>query len=454
MDNINLEQKIHQEQFQARREKFFSKMNTDEIAVIVSGTQKVRTNDVHYKFRQNNNFWYLTGFPECNAIVVFIKQNKKNKYWLFCQEIDELHSIWDGEVIGTNRAKKIYKPDRVFPILEFWYGYKKLLNPTEAPNMIDENDKKEIFSASPRGWDILDEHWLDNDSLGLKRVEDVNEIIHSLRLIKDKLEIAMIQKAVDLSVKAHKKAMKFTCREICNSSDIYEYQVEATITHKFNSNNCDHAYSPIVAGGGNANTLHYIANNSKLIDGDLILIDAGAEYENYASDITRTFPVNGKFTLEQKNIYNLVLKMQETGLEMIKPGAIWQEIQDKIIKELVNGLIKLKILSGKVEEIIENKEYRKFYPHSFGHWLGLDVHDVGGYFSTSNKPIALVEGMVLTVEPGIYISENIAGVDKKWHNIAVRIEDDVVVTRDGCDVLSKKLPKSVSEIERWCDNNL
>ncbi len=440
---IDTDKEIAKQDFLNRRKKFFAQMQNDEIAMVFAATKKIKTNDVHYKFRQDNNFWYLTGFPEYNAIAVFFKTKDKEEYWLFCQEINHLQTIWDGKVIGCSKAKELYGVDKTFRLDEFKYGFNKLMNGSKTQSLIEEHEIEECRLNTFHGREILKDKWLDNKNF---KLIDHLAIIHSLRLEKDAKEIEMLQQAVDLSVEAHIKAMQFS------KPGVNEYEVAAILSHEFNRHNCEHAYLPIVAAGINANTLHYIANSSELEDGDLILIDSGAEYQNYASDITRTFPINGKFTKEQKIIYQLVLEMQETGFKAVKPGVAWNEIQDQIIRVLVEGLINLKILTGKVEDQLENGSYKQFYPHSFGHWLGLDVHDVGKYINGESF-IKLREGMVLTVEPGVYISKDMAGVDNKWHNISIRIEDDVVVTKDGCDVLSKNLPKTIEDIENCCKRN-
>jgi Xaa-Pro aminopeptidase len=275
---------------------------------------------------------------------------------------------------------------------------------------------------------------------------DITETIHEMRLIKSPAEIALMRKAAEISAQAHIRAMQF-CKPGVN-----EYQLEAEIMYEFQRNGARHpAYTSIVGGGANACILHYISNNEKVKDGELVLIDAGAEYNYYAADITRTFPANGRFSVEQRAIYELVLKSQLAAIKAVRPGAAWPSMQAAIVKVLTQGLIDLGILKGRLNDLIAKEAYFPFYMHKSGHWLGLDVHDAGRY-KIDGKWRTLKPGMVLTVEPGIYISADIPGVHKRWHNIGVRIEDDVLVTAKGCDILSRDVPKSVADIEALMAN--
>jgi len=270
----------------------------------------------------------------------------------------------------------------------------------------------------------------------------VADALHEMRVIKSPAEIRLIKKAVEITVEAHKQAMR-----ACKPGK-YEYELEAELSYEFQRHGARYpAYTPIVGAGKNSCVLHYVDNNQKIQNDDVVLIDAGAEYEYYAADVTRTLPANGKFSDEQRAIYNIVLEAQLAAIKTVRPGSPWSKAQDTIIRIMTRGLMDLKILKGKLETLIKEKAYLPFYMHGSGHWLGLDVHDVGRYRSTKDKWRTLKTGMILTIEPGIYISAGIKGVHKRWHNIGVRIEDDILVTQKGCEVLSADVPKTVSDIE-------
>jgi len=430
---------ISQKIFAKRREQVLKQINSHGIVIIPAAKEVIRSGDTHYYFRQDSNFYYLTGFEEPDAILVLIPQYQQGEYILFVREADPAKEIWDGKMAGTKGAKAHYHADIVYDINTFKEKLPTLLENRQfiySPVGKDQVFDQMIFEAV--------EKLRPKERKGIKAADifhNINAILSEMRLIKTPEEIELMQKAADISVNAHKRAMR-----VCKPG-MYEYELEAELMHEFYKNGARApAYTTIIGSGENTCTLHYISNNKQIQDDELILIDAGCEYHNYASDITRTFPANGKFSKEQAAIYNLVLQAQIAAINMIKPGLPWFEIQTCIIELFTKGLRGLGLLKGDVNQLIASKAVARFYMHSSGHWLGLDTHDVGNYkIDDAWRP--LQAGMVLTVEPGIYIPANQSDIDKKWWNIGVRIEDDVLVTENGHQVLTQALPKTVEAIE-------
>jgi len=419
---------ITKKEFLQRRKSLFQKLDPNSIAIIPAANEAFRNNDVHYPFRQNSDFYYLTGFEEPDAIAVFKRNKEGDTFYLFNRPVDPERARWDGPRAGQEGACKEFGADQSFPIDSFEEMLLGLLDGT-----------KHIYNA--RGVNQAVDASIANLKSGADNPVDLADVLHESRLIKSKAEIAAMKRAAEVSAGAHIRAMK-ACRP-----GLWEYQLEGEIMHEFFQKGCRFpAYSSIVGGGANACTLHYIDNESKLKDGDLVLIDAGAEYEYYASDVTRTFPVNGKFSKDQAALYDVVLSAQEAGIAQIKSGNICSSVQNTIIQEITQGLVDLKILKGDVKTLIEEEAHKEFYMHNAGHWIGLDVHDVGRY-KVNDQWREFEPGMVMTVEPGIYINAGNKSVDKKWWNMGIRIEDDIVVTEKGCDVLSKDAPKTRKEIE-------
>jgi Xaa-Pro aminopeptidase len=433
-------------EFKSRRNKLAALMRNESIMLLPGAKHQHRNGDVEYPFRQNSDFYYLTGFIEADAVMALTKDHKGNVvYMLFNLPHDPVAEVWQGKRVGQQAACKQFDVDEAYDIASIDEVLPKLFA-----------NKQAIYYplATNKEFDLKILNWL-NLARGLLRSKansevsfvpdaliDVLPLIHELRLFKSESEIANMRKAAEISAEAHIKLM-----QACKPGQM-EYQLEAIFNSYCLQAGCRGlAYNSIVAGGNNACTLHYVTNDQPLKDGDLVLIDAGAEYNYYAADITRTFPVNKKFTTEQREIYNLVLEAQLAGIEQVKPGNRQDSVHKKILEVLVHGLVKLKILHGDVAQLIKNQEYMKFYMHGSGHWLGLDVHDAGKY-KINNEARKFEPGMVLTVEPGIYIAYDTPGVDSKWFGIGVRIEDDVLVTAAGHDVLSKKVPKTIEEIER------
>jgi Xaa-Pro aminopeptidase len=409
------------------------------VAIIPTAPVQVRNRDVDYLFRPDSDFYYLTHFPEPEAVMVLVPERPQGEYILFCRERDPEKEIWDGYRAGIEGACDKYGADDAFPIDDI----DEIL-----PGLLENRDKVFCNIGRYPDFDKRLMGWV-NDVRAKSRngvhapgeFVDLDHIVHEMRLFKRADEAKIMRRAAKISAQAHIRAM-----QVCKPG-MYEYQIEAELLHEFRRNGSQYpAYPPIVGGGANGCILHYIENNAQLKNGDLLLIDAGCELDGYASDITRTFPVNGRFSDEQKAVYEVVLSAQHAAIEQVRPGNHWNDPHEAAVKALVDGLLELKLLKGKAEDIIEKQEYRKFYMHRTGHWLGMDVHDVGDY-KVDGIWRLLEPGLVLTVEPGIYISAGEKGVDERWWNIGIRIEDDVLVTRDGNEVLSIDAPKSVDEIE-------
>lgn len=424
--------------FAKRRAELMSQMGGG-VAIIPTSPVCNRNGDVDYVFRPDSDFYYLTQFPEPEAVAVFVPGREHGEYILFCRERNPEKEIWDGIRAGQAGACEIYGADDSFPIDDM---------DDILPGLLENREK--VFCNMGRFPDF--DHrlmaWVNevrtkarNGVHAPGEFVDIDHILHEMRLIKRSEEVRLMKRAAKVSAKGHERAMK-ACKP-----GMLEYELEAELFYEFNKGGSRApAYPPIVGGGANGCILHYIENNAKLNDGDLVLIDAGAEIDGYAADITRTFPVNGKFSKEQKLLYELVLKAQLTAIDEVKPGNHWNDPHDAAVRVLASGLRELGLLNGSTDELVENGHYKQFYMHRTGHWLGMDVHDVGDY-KIDNAWRMLEPGMALTVEPGIYIAGGDKTVDKRWWNIGIRIEDDVLVTQQGNDVLSKDIVKTVDDIE-------
>lgn len=434
---------IKMSEYASRRKKLMELVGPDSVVILVSAPLTQRNSDADYIFRQNSDFYYMTGFDEPEAVAVIAPKRKEGQFILFSQERIREEEIWTGLRAGQEGARKIYGADQAFSIAELEERLPSMLTGRKELHCSLGNDK----NADDVVLNALNQvrRYIRNGLQSPVQLVDVSDSIHEMRLIKSPAEIDLMRKAAEISSQAHIRAMKF-CKPGKN-----EFELEAEIMHEFQRNGARFAaYTSIVGAQENSCILHYIANNQKIKNGDIVLIDAGCEYQYYASDITRTFPANGKYSPEQRAIYELVLKAQLAGIKAVRPGALWTAPQTAIVKVITEGLVNLGILKGKVSKLIEEEAYRPFYMHKSGHWLGLDVHDVGRY-KVNGKWRTFQPGMVLTVEPGIYISplddSILKKVHKKWHNIGIRIEDDVLVTKTGNDVLSHVVPKTISEIE-------
>lgn len=432
------------------REALFDKLLPNSIAILPGALIKYRSQDVEYPFRQNSDFYYLTAFPESNALAVFIKENnnsKNNQFILFNQNLDLNAEIWHGSRIGQEQAMQVFGADVAYPINQIDEILPELLLNKEIlyyPMFKDTQLEASLFKWRKAALVKVKK----NNKAQIPQIaKDLLSIVHELRIIKSDLELKKIRLATQVSADAHNHIIKY----VAANNNLTERHVQSEFYSYCLKHGChDMAYQPIVASGNNACILHYTQNASVLKDNDLILIDAGAEYDCYAADITRVFPVNGKFSARQKDLYNLVLVAQKQAISKIKPGEAWSNIQQAVVKVLVDGLIDLKILTGDPVDLIAKGVYQEFYMHGSGHFLGMDVHDVGAY-NIKNKSRVLLPGMVLTVEPGLYFSKT-SRVAEEWRGIGIRIEDDVLVTEHNCEVLTKSAIKEIADIENLMIN--
>lgn len=430
---------MNQEIFAARRTAFLKKLG-DGMAILFAAPHAKRNDDVHFEYRTCSYFYYLTGVREQEAAAIFLP-GSATPYHLFVMPKNAEMEMWEGKRVGVEGAKSVFRADATHDIAEFEKVFRDLLKSsgTLYHNIGGFPEQDDLV------FNVLKNH-APNPRRGEKKFEglkNIRELINPMRKVKDASEIEAMRKSGRNSAIAHRKAMEFT------RPGQYEYQVEAEIEFWFRHGGAeDLAYSSIVAGGNNATVLHYKTNRDQLRDGDLILIDAGGEMDVYASDITRTYPVNGKFSPAQRALYEIVLRSQKEAIAMVKPGVRFLDIHKRTVEVLVEGLIGLGLLKGTAEEIVKDrKNYASFYPHNTSHWIGLDVHDCGDYFLPDGSSIPLEAGNVLTIEPGIYISEDRQDVPAEYRGIGIRIEDDVVVTATGSEVLTPEAPKEIAEIE-------
>jgi Xaa-Pro aminopeptidase len=407
------------------------------VAVIPTAPERTRNRDAHFPYRFDSHFYYLTGFPEPESVFVLVA-GEKTRSLLFCREKNLDREIWDGFRHGPDAAREVFGFDEAYPIGKL---------DEMMPDLLADQPVLHCHMGGDNAWDARVVGWInavrERARTGVsapRDIADVNTYVDEMRLRKDADELKVMRRAAAISTTAHQRAMRMA------RPGLSEYTIEAELLHEFRRNGAQApAYTSIVASGANACVLHYVANDALLKDGDLLLIDAGCELDGYASDITRTFPVNGHYSGPQKDIYELVLAAQAAAIAEVKSGNTWNTPHDAAVKTLTQGMIDLGLLSGSVEQALETESYRKFYMHRTGHWLGLDVHDVGDY-KREGQWRALDPGMVLTVEPGLYVRPDV-GVPDAFVNIGVRIEDDVVVTEYGCEVLTAAAPKSIREIE-------
>lgn len=430
---------IAQQEYAQRRQLLMSNIGKG-VAVFRSATMAVMHNDVEYVYRQDSDFYYLTGFNESEAVAVIAPNHDEHQFVLFVQPKDLSKEIWTGYRVGVEAAKEYYGADAVYSIDEL---------DEKLPEYLTTGDRIYYHLGRDQGFnEKIISHWqrlirtYPKRGYGPVAIEDSNFVLHPLRLVKSSTEIELIKKAIAISVKAHLKA-----KELAQPGR-YEYEIQAEIEHTFRSLGGDgYAYPSIVASGENACILHYIENNRRMEKGDLLLIDAGASFGYYNGDITRTFPISGSFSPEQKAIYDLVLSAQLSAIEELKAGNGYNQYHDKAVLVLVEGLKELKLLQGDTEEIIKEEKYKPFYMHNTGHWLGLDVHDAGVYKQDKDTWQTLKPGNILTVEPGIYISpfitpaEGQPEIPDNWKGIGVRIEDDVLITKSGSEILTSAVPK-------------
>ncbi len=413
-------------------------MGEGSIAILPASPERVRNRDVDYPYRVDSDFYYLSGFREPESVIVLMPGRDHGEFILFCREKDPEQEIWNGRRAGQEGAMADYGADDSFPVSDIDDILPGLLEKCEKVYYAIGCDPE--FDSRLLGWLKAIRQNVRSGARTPDEFVSLEHLLHDMRLFKSRYEVRQLQTAMDISVRAHKRAMRM-CRP-----GMMEYEVEAELLYEFNRAGCGFAYPSIVGGGANGCILHYTNNRDELKDGDLLLIDAGAEYDCYAADITRTFPVNGRFSGEQKAVYEVVLEAQLAAIRATKPGAQWQDPHHMAVRTLTDGMSHLGILKGSADYLIETEKYRQLYMHRTGHWLGMDVHDVGDY-KVGEEWRELEPGMVLTVEPGMYIAEDTPDVDERWWNIGIRIEDDVLVTNKGNKVLTHKMPKKVRDIE-------
>ncbi len=433
--------KIDEAHFARRRKRLLEQID-EGVILIPAATYCIRSNDTEYPFRQNSHFYYLCGFEEEGALLWLQRTKKGTKQILFVQKKDAAQELWTGTRLGVPAAKKRFRVDAVYDMEKFdklllkrlqgvhhlyidLYGNKKFLQ--HVHSLCATLHKDRSVRVSPQSF------------------LHVNGLIERMRLIKSDAEIARIEEALRITKEAHEKVMQAARK------GMMEYELQAIIEQVFTTRGAkSDAYTAIVASGNNANTLHYVANDAKLRHGDLVLIDAGCEYQMYASDITRTFPVSGTFSPPQKALYEMVLQVQTHVIKAIRPGIKRSKLQKLCETKLCEGMIALGILKGRCKTVLKKGEHKKYFPHGVGHWMGIDVHDQAPYYDEEGKELCLECGMVLTVEPGIYIDKNDKSVPKKYRGIGIRIEDNIVVTETGYRNLSKDIAKRVAEVEALC----
>jgi Xaa-Pro aminopeptidase len=425
------------QQVKQRREEFMKRIGGGA-AIFPSAPTAIRNNDVEHEYRQDTDFYYLTGFEEPHAVAVFAPDKPEHKFVLFVQPKDREREVWTGWRAGEDGARQDYGADAAFTIDKL---------DEELPRLIGQAEKIYYRFNDP----LFDERVValmrrfqrerQRSGAGPKAIIDPAEILHEMRLVKTGDDLELLRRAIDISCEGHLAAIRAL------RPTLYEYEIEAVLRYVFRKNGSPRpGYPPIVASGPNATVLHYTTNNRRIEDGDLLLIDAGTEFGYYTGDITRTYPAGGSFTQDQASVYQTVLDAQMAAIEAVRPGSTFIDPHDRAVRVLTEGMVRLGLLKGEVEKLIEEGEYKKFYMHRTSHWLGMDVHDAGPY-KVSDEWRKLEPGMVLTIEPGLYIAGDIEEVDPRYRGIGVRIEDDVLVTENGNEVLSARVPKTIEEIE-------
>ena len=432
--------KISLQDFARRRRELMALMEPNSIAILPSAGLLPRNGDVEYRFRQDSDFHYLTGFDEYDSVFVLIPDREHGEAILFCREKDEDLERWHGKVTGPEPAMQLYGLDDAFPITDI---------DDIVPGLIEGKSKLYYAMGVHAEFDNRVIGWVNsiaaNNRSGAQppgEFVQLGQYLHELRLFKSSQEIEVMRQAAVITGEAHSRVMSVT------RPGMYEYQLEAELEYCFVRLGArTPAYPSIVGGGSNACVLHYIQNDDVLRKGDLVLVDAGGEYESYAADVTRTFPVSGKFSKAQAELYELVLEAQQAAIDQVRPGNQWNQPHDAAVAVITAGLIRLGLLQGEVDDLIEAKTYKKYYMHKTGHWLGLDVHDVGEY-QVGGQWRVFETGMVTTIEPGLYISDDCDEAPARYRGVGIRIEDNVLVTRSGNEILTSSIPKTIAEIER------
>lgn len=424
--------------FQARREKFMQAIG-NAVAIIPAAPIRNRTADLDFEYRQDSDFYYLTGFKEPEAVLLLAPNHPEHKVVLFVRPRDPERETWDGRRSGTEGAVRDFGADAAYPIGEIDQILPRYLENQET--LYFRFGKEVDLDDQVMGWLGTVRAKARQGITAPTRLVDPSELLHEARLRKGPEEVELMRKAATIAAEAHTRAMQIS------RPGMYEYELQAEIEYTFRKRGAmGPSYGSIVGSGDNACILHYVENDAQMKDGDLVLIDAGAEYQFYASDITRTFPVNGRFSPAQREVYEIVLQAELEAIAHVKPGHSFQSVHDRAVQVLTEGLVRLGILEGNVDELIASGAFRRFFMHKTSHWLGIDVHDVGSY-KVKGEWRGLEPGMVLTVEPGLYIPEGSEGVDPKYWGIGIRIEDDVLVTETGHEVLTHEVPKAIDAIE-------
>jgi Xaa-Pro aminopeptidase len=429
---------VAKDEFARRRRQLARIMGRDAIAILPAAPVQMRNSDVEYAYRQDSDFLYTTGFIEPDSVAVLMPGREQAEYILFVRDRDPARETWDGRRAGPDGATREYGADDAFPIADM---------DDILPGLIESRAKVYYTMGVNAEFDQRVIGWVNGLRALAKQggkspleIVALEHVLHDMRLYKSRTELDLMREAARIASRAHVRAMQ-RCRPGLN-----EFEIMAELIHEFRRCNADTSYQPIVGGGENSCVLHYRENDQPLKDGELLLIDAGCEYQSYASDITRTFPINGRFTPEQRAVYEVVLEANLAAIAKVRPGNHWNDPHDAAVRVVTQGLIKLGLLKGRAAALQRSGAYRRFFMHRTGHWLGMDVHDVGDY-KVGGEWRVLEPGMVLTIEPGIYIPASLRGVPRGFRNVGIRIEDDVVVTRRGADVLTAPAPKDADEIE-------
>ena len=428
---------MNNKEFVRRRKQLLTMVGDGGIAILPAAPVRTRTRDIEHRYRQDSDFYYLTGFAEPDAVAVLAPGRENGEYLLFCRERNKEKERWDGSRAGPDGAVELHGADDAFPIDDI---------DDILPGIIESCPRVYYTMGMYSDFDARVTDWVKSlrgrESRGVHTPQEfvaLDHLLHDMRLYKSRTEVSAMRRAARVAVNAHKRAMKFV------RPGLMEYEVEAEFIHEFRRNDAWVSYSPLVGGGANGCTLHYVENNAELRGGDLLLIDAGCELDYYASDITRTFPVNGRFTPEQRAVYEIVLEAQLAAIDKVRRDNHWNDPHDAAVKVITKGLKKLGLLEGTLPRLLKDGAYREYYMHRTGHWLGMDVHDVGDY-KVGDEWRLFEPGMALTVEPGIYLPAS-RKIPAKFRNIGIRIEDDVVVSSNGADVLSKGLVKEPDAVE-------
>jgi Xaa-Pro aminopeptidase len=430
---------MKQKEYARRRRQLIRMAGEDSIIILQAAPASLRNNDVYYPYRQDSDFLYLTGFREHDALLLMIPEKKGGKCILFCRDRDPEREMWDGRMVGLEAAVSEYGMDEAYDIKQLEGRLRDYLHDRER--IYHDLGRDPLFDQRLIGW--LNEFRGETRKTfhAPEEIHALDHMLHDMRVYKSREELSAMRRSARVAIEAHELAMQI-CEPGMNEADIH-----ASLMHTFTRHQCEPSYLPIVGGGANACVLHYIANNDVLHDGDLLLIDAGAEYDGYASDITRTFPVNGKFSPEQRQLYDIVLAAQAAAFEKARAGNQWEDVHNAAIRVAAEGMIDLGVLEHGLEEELESERYKHFYVHKTGHWLGLDVHDVGEY-TIDGHSRQLEPGMVLTVEPGIYIHPEESSVAECWRGVGIRIEDNVVISNDEPLILTDSLARTADEIEQ------